>query len=90
MRPSENDTMRLEGILKPLVMLLERSWSSLGASLTALGVSLGALGCVSGSLRELLGTPSAQENLYFSKASVSPRWEHDFENLYEQERGASY
>ena len=46
-------------------MLLERIWSSLGASLRALGTSLGALGWVLGALRELLETSSAQETLYF-------------------------
>ena len=85
-------------------MLLERLWGPLGASLTALGASLGALGRVLGALRELLGTVlgalrelfrtssayEAQENLCFSKMSVSSRREHHFENLYEQEREASY
>ena len=45
----------------------------------ALGASLRALGDVLG-----LGEP------LFSKTSVSPRREHDFRNLYEQEREASY
>ena len=60
----------------PLLLLLERLWGPLGESLTALGASWGALGRVLGALRELLGTSSAQETLYFLKMSVSPRWEH--------------
>ena len=50
-----------------LLVLLERLWGSLGASLTALGASLGALGRVLGALRELLETSSAQETLYFGE-----------------------
>ena len=53
------------------------SWSLVGASLRALGASLRALGDVLG-LGELL----------FSKTSVSPRREHDFENLYYQGTGS--
>ena len=41
--------------MRPLLVLLERLWGPLGASLTALGASLGALGRVLGALRELLG-----------------------------------
>ena len=59
--------------MKPLLVLLERIWGPLGASLTALGASWGALGRVLGALRELLGTSSAQENLYFSKMGISLR-----------------
>ena len=65
--------------MKPLLLLLERLWGPLGASLRALGASLRALGDVLG-----LGEP------LFSKTSVLPRREHDFRNLYEQEREASY
>ena len=74
--------------MKPLLLLLERLWGPLGASLTALGVSWGALARALGARRELLGTSSAQETLYFSKTSVSPRWEHDFGNLYYQGTGS--
>ena len=74
--------------MRPLLVLLERIWGPLGASLTALGASLGALGTVFGALRELLGTSSAQESLYFLKMSVSPRWEHDLQNLYYQGTGS--
>ena len=74
--------------MRPLLVLLERLWGPLGASLTALGASWGALGRVLGALRELLGTSSAQETLYISKLSISPRWEHDFENLYYQGTGS--
>ena len=73
--------------MRPLLVLLERLWGPLGASLTALGASWGALGRVLGALRGLLGTSSAQETLYFSKMSFPPRWEHDFENLYYQGTG---
>ena len=65
------------------------------SSFGALGASLGALGWVLeillGPLLELLGSllgllegsfgVSAQENLYFQKTNVSPRWELDFRNL---------
>ena len=51
--------------MRPLLVLLERLWGPLGASLTALGASLGVLGRVLGALRELLETSSAQETLYF-------------------------
>ena len=57
--------------------LFVSSWSLFGASLKALGASLRALGDVLG-----LGEP------LFPKTSVSPRREHDFENLYKQEREA--
>ena len=53
--------------MRPLLVLLERLWGSLGASLTALGASLGVLGRVLGALRELLETSSAQETLYFGE-----------------------
>ena len=53
--------------MRPLLVLLERLWGPLGASLTALGASWGALGRVLGALRELLETPSAQETLYFGE-----------------------
>ena len=90
--------------MRSLLLLLERRRGPLGASLTALGTSWGALGWVLGtllgSLLELLGSLlgllegffgiSAQKNLYFQKMSFPPRREHDFENLYEQEREASY
>ena len=59
--------------------LFESSWRFLGGSWMGLGSSSGALGDVI-NLREPL----------FSKLSVSPRREHDFQNLYEQEREASY
>ena len=75
--------------MRPLLVLLERLWGPLGASLTALGVSWGALARALGARRELLGTSSAQETLYFSKTSVSPRWEHDFRNLSEQGTGSA-
>ena len=55
-----------ESVTPPLV-LLERLWGSLGASLTALGASLGVIGRVLGALRELLETSSAQETLYFGE-----------------------
>ena len=71
-------------------MLLDRLRGSLGASLTALGASFGVLGRVLGALRELLGTSSAQETLDILKMNFPPRREHDFRNLYEQEREASY
>ena len=74
--------------MRPFLVLLERLWDPLGASSTALGASWGALGRVFGALRELLGTSSAQETLYFSKTSISPRWEHDFGNLYYQGTGS--
>ena len=74
--------------MRPLLVLLERPWGPLGPSLTALGASWGALGRVFGALRELLGMSSAQENLYFSKMSSPPRWEHDFGNLYYQGTGS--
>ncbi len=45
------------------MVLLERVWGSLGASLTTLGASLGVLGRVLGALRGLLETSSAQETL---------------------------
>ena len=51
--------------MKPLLVLLERLWNPLGASLPALGVSWGALARALGARRELLGTSSAQETLYF-------------------------
>ena len=76
--------------MRPLLVLLERLWGSLGAYLTGLGASWGALGRVLGALRELLGTSSAQETLYISKLSISPRWEHDFGNLSEQGTGSAY
>ena len=90
--------------MRPLLVLLERLWGPLGASLTALGASWGplrvsltalgaswgALGRVLGALRELLGSSSVQETLYFLKMTFPPRREHDFRNLYEQEREASY
>ena len=76
--------------MRPLLVLLERLWGPLGASLTALGASLGDLGRVLGALRELLGSSSVQETLYFLKMTFPPRREHDFRNLYEQEREASY
>ena len=69
-------------------MLLERLWGPLGASLTALRVSWEALARALGDRRELLVTSSAQETLYFSKTSVSLRWEHDFRNLYYQGTGS--
>ena len=53
--------------MRPLLVLLERLWGPLGASLTALGASLGALGRVLRTLRELLETSSAQETLYFGE-----------------------
>ena len=65
--------------MRPLLVLLERLWGPLGASLTALRISWGALARALGARRELLGTSSAQENLYFSKMIVSLRREHDFQ-----------
>ena len=41
--------------MRPLLVLLERLWGSLGASLTALGASLGALGRVLGASWRDLG-----------------------------------
>ena len=58
-------------------MLLERVWSSVRTSLRALGTSLEALGDTLG-----LGEP------LFSETSVSPRRDHDFENLYYQGTGS--
>ena len=75
--------------MRPLLVLLERLWGPLGASLTALGASSGALGSALGARRELLGTSSAHETLDFSKISVSPRLEHDFQNLSEQGTGSA-
>ena len=75
--------------MRPLLVLLERLWGPLRASLTALGASWGAPGTILGALRELLGTSSVQETLYFRKMSVSPRWERDFENLSEQGTGSA-
>ena len=66
-------------LLDPLKGHLERLWGFIGASLRALGASFGALGDVLG-----LGEP------LFSKMNVLRRREHDFRNLYEQEREASY
>ena len=63
---------------------------SLGASFGAPGASWGALGRVLEALRELLGASSVQAALDFRKISVSPRWEHDFENLSEQGTGSAY
>ena len=74
--------------MRPLLVLLDRIWGPLGASLTALGASWRALGSILGALRELLGTSSAQETLYFSKMSFPPRWEHDLGNLYYQGTGS--
>ena len=74
--------------MNPLLVLLERLWAPLGASLTALGASWGALGRVLGALRELLGTSSAQETLYILKMNFPPRREHDFGNLYYQGTGS--
>ena len=53
--------------MRPLLVLLERPWGPLGASLTALGASLGVLGRVLGALGELLETSSAQETVYFGE-----------------------
>ena len=75
--------------MRPILVFLERLCGPLRASLTALGDSWGALARALGARRELLGTPSAQETLYFSKISVSPRWEHDFQNLSEQGTGSA-
>ena len=69
----------LERFLELSWSLFVSSWSLFGASLRALGASLRALGDVLG-----LGEP------LFPKTSASPRRELDFENLYEQEREASY
>ena len=66
--------------MRPLLVLWERLWGPLRASLTALGASWGALGRVFGALRELLGTSSVQETLYFLKMSVSLKWEREFGN----------
>ena len=76
--------------MRPLLVLLERLWGPLGASSTALGASLGGswqgLGSSSGALEDVfsLGEPLC------SKMGAPPRREHDFRNLYEQEREASY
>ena len=75
--------------MRPLLVLLGRLWGPLGASLTALGASWGAPGTILGALRELLGTSSAQDTLYFSKTSPPARWEHDFGNLSEQGTGSA-
>ena len=44
-----------ETTMRPLLVLLERLWGPLGASLTALGASWGSLGRVFGTLRDALG-----------------------------------
>ena len=69
----------------PLLVLLERLWGPLGASLTSLWASWVSLGKVLGALRELLGT----ETLYFLKTSFPPQREHDLENLSEQGTGSA-
>ena len=51
--------------MRPLLVLLERLWVTLGAYLRGHGASWGALGRVLGALRELLETSSAQETLCF-------------------------
>ena len=65
--------------MKPLLVLLERLWNPLGASLTALGASWEALGRVLGALRELFGSswgrprlrdPSFSENEGFASAGA--------------------
>ena len=70
--------------MRTLLVLLERLWGPLGASLTALGASWGGswkgIGSSSGALGDVLGI----ETLYFQKMKVSPRREHDFQNLSEQ------
>ena len=76
--------------MRPLLVLLERLWDPLGASSTALGASWGALGGGLGSSSGALGNVLDLETLYFLKMSFPPRREHDFRNLYEQEREASY
>ena len=68
--------------------LLERRWGLLdgswGLSWGLLGGSWKGLGNSSGALGDVL----AIETLYFRKMKVSPRWEHDFENLYYQGTGS--
>ena len=66
--------------MRPLLVLLERLWGPLGASLTALGRVLGGS---SGALGDVLGL----ETLDFLKMSFPPRREHDFQNLSEQRNG---
>ena len=75
--------------MRPLLVLLERLWGSLGASLTALGASLGVLGRVLGTLRELLETSSAQETLYFREfgPDIPPKTSYG-RNLYYQGTGS--
>ena len=53
--------------MRPLLVLLERLWGPLGASLTALGASWGALGRVLGALRGLLGTSLLWKPFIFEK-----------------------
>ena len=53
--------------MRSLLVLLERLWGPLGASLTALGASWGALGRVLGALRGLLGTSLLWKPFIFEK-----------------------
>ena len=65
---------------------LELSWSVFESSWGLFGGSWMRLGSSSGALEDVfsLGEP------LFSKMGAPPRREHDFRNLYEQEREASY
>ena len=80
--------------MRPLLVLLERLWGPLRASLTALGASWGALGRVlrssSGALGDVVG---AREPLLLKMSSWSMAntvKNIGWKNLYEQEREASY
>ena len=64
--------------MRPLLLLLERLWGPLGASLTALGVSWGALARALGARREPLGDVLGSGNPLLLKnkrfASVGARF----------------
>ena len=60
------------------------SWSFFDSSWGLLGGSWKGLGSSSGALGDAL----AMETLYFRQMKVSPRWEHDFQNLYYQGTGS--
>ena len=75
--------------MRPLLVLLERLWDPLGlfdSSWGLLGGSWKGLRSSSGALGDVLGLGEP----LFSKMGAPPRREHDFRNLYEQEREASY
>ena len=79
--------------MRPLLVLLERLWGPLGASLTALGASWGALGRVlrssSGALGDVVG---AREPLLLKMSSWSMAntvKNIGWKNLSEQETGSA-